>query len=66
MIYKLHSINTNTILEVKQSDPSEVSFSIYDGSVYLGEVELDYVDLFKLIGALHLLQKDLKGGKNGN
>lgn len=67
MIYKFENIKYNTSLEVEkfeddlQSQRNEVvSFSCTDASGDCISVELDKKEVYYLIGALHLLHKEMK------
>lgn len=63
MIYKLNDINASNFIEVEQIDKGEVSFKITDYTHTHGVVESELVlnkeQLYKLIGALHSVQKCL-------
>ncbi len=63
MIYKLTSFCGGNHLEIEQIDREEVSFKITDFTnpkgVYESEVVINKDQLYRLIGALHSIQKSI-------
>lgn len=61
MIYKFKKENIN--LEVEQTNEETVTITLYndeEGDDNVMDVGLHKSDIFKLIGALHLLHKEMK------
>lgn len=66
MIYKIKQSDSKTSMEVSPSEPAEtVIFEINNNNGDSQKVELNDRQLYKLIGVLHLIQKEMKGGRNG-
>ena len=57
MIYKIKT--DDDYLEVTQSNKNEISVKVVD-EISEATIYLDDNQLYKLIGSLHLLQKDLR------
>jgi len=61
MIYKFKDVGRESTLELEKLDEDTVEISIkfdYDNDVWRN-IFLNKEDVFKLIGALHLIQKEL-------
>lgn len=58
MIYKFEKVSAD--LEVKNFNNAEVEFRVISAECIETFVYLDKVDVYHLIGALHLLQKEMK------
>lgn len=58
MIYKFEKESAD--LEVKNFNNAEVEFRVINAEGIETFVYLDKVDVYHLIGALHLLQKEMK------
>lgn len=60
MIYKFEDLETHACLEIEHIESGNVvNFMIENGDIGL-VVNLNRKDVFKLIGALHLLHKEMK------
>ena len=61
MIYKFDDSENDVVLEIEQTNEDEVQIRIeeYDADMAVG-FYLNKAQVYKLIGALHLLHKEMK------